>query len=50
MGDMCVGVEYVVESPNRQEEVMNTERQSPKSFRQVSWFISRANRDTGPTA
>ena len=41
---------YVVDSPKRQEEAMNTGRQSPSSFRQVSWFILRADRDTGPTA
>ena len=29
---------------------MNTGSQSPSSFRLVSWFILRADRDTGPTA
>ena len=46
---MCVCM-YVVDSPKRQGEAMNTGRQSPSSFRQVSWFILRADRDTGPTA
>ena len=41
---------YAVDSPKRQEEAMNTGSQSPSSFRLVSWFILRANRDTGPTA
>ena len=50
MGDMCVCEEYVVDSPKRQEEAMNIGRQSPSSFRQVSWFILRADRDTGLTA
>ena len=47
MGSVCM---YVVDSPKRQEEAMNTGRQSPSSFRQVSWFILRADRDTGSTA
>ena len=41
---------YAVDSPKRQEEAMNTRSQSPSSFRLVSWFILRADRDTGPTA
>ena len=41
---------YAVDSPKRQEEAMNTGSQSPSSFRLVSWFILRADRDTGPTA
>ena len=49
MGSVCM---YVVDSPKRQEEAMNTGRQSPRSssFRQVSWFTLRADRDMGPTA
>ena len=47
MSSLCM---YVVDSPKRQEEAMNTGRQSPSSFRQVSWFILRADRDTGSTA
>ena len=39
---------YVMDSPKRQEDAMNTGRQSLSSFRQVSWFILRADRDTGP--
>ena len=51
MGNVCVYVcMYVVDSPKRQGEAMNTGRQSPSSFRQVSWFILRADRDTGPAA
>ena len=38
---------YVMDSPKRQEEAMNTRRQSPSFFQQVSWFILRAHRDTG---
>ena len=41
---------HAVDSPKRQEEAMNTGSQSPSSFRLVSWFILRADRDTGPTA
>ena len=41
---------YAVDNPKRQEEAMNTGSQSPSSFRLVSWFILRADRDTGPTA
>ena len=41
---------YAVDSPKRQEEAMNTGSQSPSSFRLVSWFILRADRDTGPKA
>ena len=48
--DMCVCVEYVVGSPKKQEEAMNSGRQSPRSFQQVSWFILSADRDTGLTA
>ena len=45
---MCVCVcMYVVDSPKRRNEAMNTGRQSPSSFRQVSWFILLADRDTG---
>ena len=49
MGSVCM---YVVDSPKRQEEAMNTGRQSPRSssFRQVSWFTLSADRDMGPTA
>ena len=47
MGSVCM---YVVDSSRRQKEAMNTRRQSSSPFRQVSWFILRANRDTGPTA
>ena len=43
MGNVCVCM-YVVASPKRQGEAMNTGRQSPSSFRQVSWFILYANR------
>ena len=32
MGDMCVCIEYVMDCPKRQEEAMNTERQSPSFF------------------
>ena len=49
MGNVCVCM-YAVDSPKRQGEAMNTGRQSPSSFQQVSWFILRADRDTGPTA
>ena len=49
ISNVCVCM-YVVDSPKRQGEAMNTGRQSPSSFRQVSWFILRADRDTGPTA
>ena len=41
---------YAVDSPKRQKEAMNTGSQSPSSFRLVSWFILRADRDRGPTA
>ena len=47
MGNVCVCM-YVVDSPKRQEEAMNTGKQSSSSFRQVSCFILRADRDTGP--
>ena len=49
MGSVYVYM-YAVDSPKRQEEAMNTRSQSPSSFRLVSWFILRADRDTGPTA
>ena len=32
----------------RHSEAMNTVRQFPGSFRQVSWFTLYAHRDTGP--
>ena len=31
-GDMCACMEYVVDTPKRQKEAMNTGRQSPSSF------------------
>ena len=48
MGDRCVCVEYVVDSRKRQEETMNMGRQSPSSFRQVSYelFSCRQGRET----
>ena len=49
MGNVCVCM-YVVDSSKRQGKAMNTRRQSPSSFRQVSWFILHADRDTRPTA
>ena len=39
-----------MDCPKRKEEAMNTGRQFPSSFRAVSWFILRADRDTSPTA
>ena len=48
MGNVCVCM-YSGQSKEA-GEAMNTGRQSPSSFRQVSWFILRADRDTGPTA
>ena len=50
MGSVCVYLLHVVDSPTRQEEAMNTRRQSLSSFRQVAWFILRADGDTGPMA
>ena len=48
MGNVCV---YVCSGQSEEAGGgMNTGRQSPSSFQQVSWFILRANRDTGPTA
>ena len=47
IGSVCM---YAVDSLKRQEEAMNTGSQSPSPFRLVSWFILRADRDTGPTA
>ena len=32
------------------EERRAHQGQSPSSFRKVSWFVVRADRDTGPTA
>ena len=50
IGSTCACVEYVVDSPKRQEEAMNTRRQSPHPLALFDKCDVRTDRNTGPTA
>ena len=50
MGNVCVCM-YVCSGQSEEAGEGHEHRETmPSSFRQVSWFILRADRDTGPTA